>query len=996
MSKKQPKVSIIVTCYNLGKYLDDSIQSAIDQTYKNIEIILVNDGSDDRATLEKINKWCATGIVFLLNLDNGGVARARNKGIEVSKGEYICCLDADDILAPEYIEKCVDIFEKARRFDKLAVVSTWVQRFGSENTIWKTGSSNPEDLLLSNHLHCASLFNRDAFDKVGGYDENLKGYEDWELWISFFANGYSMHIIEEPIFKYRVRPNSKVGKSNRKRIEILEYIISKHSDLYSDLCPKLLLNLEQRRLNLELFESNAQKEATYFKGLENEIEEIGIRNRMFKNELESIKKSKFYLLRDFTYRARVLIKKIIYALKKDFKLMFKYILFLVNFHLLPKGGFKLISADVFDTLLRRLVYPEEIKLATAVFIQLNYIEFLKKKYSKWEIYEKRLEIEKSFFEKGEEYELSIVLKTLLSDISRDGVDIKDILDIVIEYELGLEEKVLYKDPNIEKIFTKIAPKAEIYFLSDFYIKGTWVKEMVQKYFPKIEGGKVSCDVNKTKRDGSLFEELPSLSKEGIIHVGDNKHSDYNMPKKHGISSLQFFDYSEECKREANQKSWQMRKAIFPYGQEIDNLLRKIPRKGEFENPKAEEMYALGVKYAPIFYSFVLNSIELASKKGIGKIYYLTREGVFFSKIHTEINKVRRYFKVKPDLLEVSRLSTFYPSVKDFSPDSFERLWIQYKEQSPRAFFKSLGVDIDTFSDLTEKYSVAIDEPRKLAESEEFRSFMKEPRVKVEMEKILEEKKEFLLSYLSQKGLTNECGKSFLVVDIGWRGSIQDNLGFLLDKALIYGNYLGLHSSYYITPPNVFKSAYGPNYLIDNSKDLDIVNWTGVWEMLTNSPMGSIMGYCSKNGMVEAVEGKNRGEVKVYEDYISYFQAGVMDSISELDNFVEVHGLTSDEFRPYIISLMSNLVYKPEYIITEAYFSLKHNETFGLGQFVDMSALSDLKTWNIFKILISSTYRKRFYNDAVKSCWRNGYWTFNGINYFMQKMVSLRYILTGKL
>lgn len=226
-----PVVTVIITCYNLGRYLQQAVSSVKRQSMNRWRLIVVDDGSTDEETLEALKVLEGEGTE-LLRLDNGGVARARNQGIGLSNTPYICCLDADDALSESYLEKTVALMERDCA-GKVALVTTWMESFGEENRLYKLGGKrDPAMLLTDNFFHVSSLFRRKAWEEAGGYSENLPGYQDWDLWISFVERGYSWETVEEPLFNYRVRKVSMVTHSDRIRPELVREIAGRHGDLF--------------------------------------------------------------------------------------------------------------------------------------------------------------------------------------------------------------------------------------------------------------------------------------------------------------------------------------------------------------------------------------------------------------------------------------------------------------------------------------------------------------------------------------------------------------------------------------------------------------------------------------------------------------------------------------------------------------------------------------------------------------------------------------------
>ncbi len=231
------KVSIIVPCYNQAIFLDAALQSVFCQTYSNWECIIVNDGSSDHTELVALN-WVRKDIRFhYLSKLNGGLSSARNYGIKHSTGKYVLPLDADDILDSTYIYKAMRVIN----FEvDVSVVSCFTYQFEEkpENVIKisKPNGHIVNDILFENKIMATSLYRKESWRTVGGYDENMKlGFEDWEFWLSILKDNSKFKIIEEPLFYYRKKRESMLVSTNRYHKEdIMRYIFSKHKDLYMD------------------------------------------------------------------------------------------------------------------------------------------------------------------------------------------------------------------------------------------------------------------------------------------------------------------------------------------------------------------------------------------------------------------------------------------------------------------------------------------------------------------------------------------------------------------------------------------------------------------------------------------------------------------------------------------------------------------------------------------------------------------------------------------
>ncbi|HAX78648.1 MAG TPA: glycosyl transferase family 2 [Cyanobacteria bacterium UBA11372] len=214
-------VSVIIPAYNAEKFIERTLKSVLSQTYKNIEVLVVDDGSQDR-TGEIVKSIAAQDQrVILLQQSNSGVATARNLAIQKSKGEFIAPIDADDIWYPQNIEKQVQCILKSE--SSVGLVYSWsVDIDEADSPIGEFRASRIEGevyttLLCHDFIANASsvLIRRSCFDKVRGYDRSLKeqngqGCEDWDLYLRI-AEHYHFRVVPEFLVGYRKLANSMSG-----------------------------------------------------------------------------------------------------------------------------------------------------------------------------------------------------------------------------------------------------------------------------------------------------------------------------------------------------------------------------------------------------------------------------------------------------------------------------------------------------------------------------------------------------------------------------------------------------------------------------------------------------------------------------------------------------------------------------------------------------------------------------------------------------------------
>lgn len=233
---KDALVSIIVPCYNQALFLDQALQSVVEQSYICWECIIVNDGSPDN-TKTIVQQWAAKDSRFkYLEKENGGLSSARNAGIRMSKGELILPLDADDILHPDCLSRMVQVLMKD---NKLCIVSCYTGFFitSSKEVHFELQPKGSQivNMLYQNQLIATSLFKKSSWELTGGYDEKMKaGFEDWEFWLRVLkTEKKSYHIIPEILFYYRKSKNSMLTDTVTNHQEtVKKYIIQKHPELY--------------------------------------------------------------------------------------------------------------------------------------------------------------------------------------------------------------------------------------------------------------------------------------------------------------------------------------------------------------------------------------------------------------------------------------------------------------------------------------------------------------------------------------------------------------------------------------------------------------------------------------------------------------------------------------------------------------------------------------------------------------------------------------------
>jgi glycosyltransferase involved in cell wall biosynthesis len=235
-----PKVSVVIASYNYGRFLPHAIDSAIAQTYGNVEVVLVDDGSTDE-TPEVIKPYSQKSLIKYVRIENSGQAVAKNTGIRNATGEFIAFLDADDMWDVSKLERQMLHFTR----ENVGVV------YCSANDIDTEGNFKPKDpitsryslprtgnilkyLVLDNFIPFSSaVVRKTCFEKLGVFDESLKMGIDWDLWLRLSLH-YEFVFVDSPLLHYRVGHSDQMSKNVEERQRCSDRIINGFIEAHPD------------------------------------------------------------------------------------------------------------------------------------------------------------------------------------------------------------------------------------------------------------------------------------------------------------------------------------------------------------------------------------------------------------------------------------------------------------------------------------------------------------------------------------------------------------------------------------------------------------------------------------------------------------------------------------------------------------------------------------------------------------------------------------------
>jgi glycosyltransferase involved in cell wall biosynthesis len=249
MNDQQPVVSVIIPCYNQGAYLNEAVESVLNQTFQSFEIVVINDGSTDATTVELFQAY-EKPKVRIIHTQNQGPALARNLGIQETTGRYILPLDADDRISPNYLEHTVKVLDEQ---PNVGLVYGEAEFFGERTGHWDLPPYRFPDILIVNCIFNTSLYRRADWEAVGGYKKNTThGMEDYNLWLSLIELGRKVVQVSGITFFYR---QTHTSRSNRRKlndqVKCHTEVFKNHTQLYIDNIECIFNKLYELRYEFE-------------------------------------------------------------------------------------------------------------------------------------------------------------------------------------------------------------------------------------------------------------------------------------------------------------------------------------------------------------------------------------------------------------------------------------------------------------------------------------------------------------------------------------------------------------------------------------------------------------------------------------------------------------------------------------------------------------------------------------------------------------------------
>lgn len=636
-----------------------------------------------------------------------------------------------------------------------------------------------------------------------------------------------------------------------------------------------------------------------------------------------------------------------------------------------------ILVDFFDTLVGRSCHPEVVKRKWSALVINSY----NIKLSVDKIYNLRLEIEAGLCSMSTmngddaEFRYEEMSTALYYELKRSKTIclLPDLADFVLhchDLEMAVElsvQKPLYATLEILRAEKKKCKK--IYLLSDFYLDTKSIKKFllhhaIEDIFDDVF---VSSEYKRTKKEGRLYDlviDKLSLNKKNTIMLGDNAHSDVAMSKSRGLLAYHLpvdqGDYLSSLSQDFQRKLIQKK---------IANVINK--NKFNFH------------WVSSAIYLFTHRLYWALISRRAQNVYFFSREGEFLQKAFEcyQSSLPPTFMKIDSHYMYVSRRATYLPSLGELNKTTFNKLLYQYQTCTISAFLKSINLDnyevvlkeIFPEYDFNKQYS-------DFSESDAFLSLIESQSFKEIYDKERNEQNSFLKSYCNS--LMDERKEEFAhVVDVGWKGSIQDNI-FKSTGRKVFGYYFGIHNGAECSCLNI-KEGLLFDHQWGQRLGNDVYNeFRAGFEVLMGASHGSLQRYGDSDK--EFIFDHNETEIEIYKKRIAPFQKNALLQFEEFSKVINVFSVSDDELSMAINSAYFNGVMLPTHLERVEFSSIQHYENFGV---FDYSSFGKNKKSSL------SYFKKLIKNPKVtigSSWWKPLDFHVNGVGYLKYIYYSIKF------
>jgi len=634
---------------------------------------------------------------------------------------------------------------------------------------------------------------------------------------------------------------------------------------------------------------------------------------------------------------------------------------LLKNHQILTRKYHTIAFDVFDTLIYRAIPGESVKDLTSKYIaKAMNTDYLRIRHLR---YLSEIEIGQHNLSQGldPDNRYSQIVKLWLTKIKNEFPKSKPPSPKQItEYEINIETSCQFTKDYLKTILASLKKqKKKIIFISDFYFDSKVVFAFLKKLGLDqfFDAGYCSCESLLTKKSGRLYQKLlaeKTISAKDTLMIGDSPQGDVLSAANHQIDSLLLFDTAQKYQNKKIEITENLRKQnpFFESATLKEIVDSHLPPTGDYD-------YDLGIFLAPLYISFVEKVIDYCQRHRLSHLYFLSREGKVFLNIFNTLNHDP---SLVPHYLVASRKSVYLTSISKLSLDEINRIWRQYSHQTPSQLLKNLNLP-QTLLTVFHRYGIGKNDPldpnynfKKLA------SIIADKQFRQIFRKTQKQQKQYFYDYTSK--LTLDQQKQAALIDIGWKGSMQDSLSRLFPNVRFHGLYFGCLCN------NNQANCGHKNGLIADANSPDwfqkLIFFNGpLFEMTTTPNEGSCLKYSSAGPITKQYP----SEKDNYHRFFHKTQKAIYDYVDIYQKYQNIIGLNPGQSSHFPLDQVIRFIIYPRRHEAASFLRYSHVESFGVYKTSRFNYQPKLNF--IFTDLHPCRIFQRFRQDLASQFWPMG-------------------------
>ena len=659
------------------------------------------------------------------------------------------------------------------------------------------------------------------------------------------------------------------------------------------------------------------------------------------------------------------------------------------------NDFDLISFDIFDTLLIRCIHPPDLVKKPASSFLSNLLRNIGIEVSPDEVLSQRGYHEQKLRKQAQalggdlECRFDLLIKELVIGFLGENSDSAiqhDLIEKTIQHELKLESRVLAPNHLMCDLYREIIQKGKrVILTSDMYLSTRQVEILLSQngIYTENNACYVSSDIGLCKGSGRLYRywlKQESVVPEKVIHIGDNAQSDFAAAIQEDMNAILYAEISEISRRSKLQALYTLaEKSEYwkgAYTLKVCELFKEEDlRKNDF-------FYKYGRNFlGPAYTVYIHKVIEKIREYKIEHILFIAREGFIFQKIY---NILSTYF-LEPELRPtkcyacLSRYSTGLASANYLTPRELQYGLYKLKQNGILSVLKTYGLPQEPFASIAAEYGIEdIAKPIPIYDywsNTSLLQFLGDPRVQSAVHKYHIIAKKKLDNYLTECKFWGK-NKRVALIDIGWEGTIQDNLIHAFsqreDFPLLYGLYFGkIKGRNFLQYSPSISEGLIYDFRRRDIAEQSITNFLQIFEQGARAPHGSTRGYQSDefNQYSQPIfrddKSPDRQDEIRFNPTLAALQQGVMDFASR---YVETHALTeysASEIKPFVLANIARFINLPrQFEASKIINSMKHAEDFGSENSLSLG-ISNFQKLNLNQwIYLIKNYHEVFWKQGT--------------------------------